>query len=82
MGILYQTDEQGKRLAVVVPIAERVALQARLSGDAYLSPKDEQDRRVAHDALAKGDVLNCGKVTIDWWPPGGGASAAITPLGG
>lgn len=66
MGILYQTDEQGKRLAVVVPIAEWEVLQARLRGDASLSPQDEQDRRVVHDALAKGDVLDLGKATTDW----------------
>jgi hypothetical protein len=53
MGILYQTDEQGKRLAVVIPIAEWEALQARLRGEARLSPQDEQDRREAHDALAQ-----------------------------
>jgi len=65
VGILYQTDEQGKRLAVVVPIAEWEALQARLRGDASLSPQDEQGRRDAHDALVKGDVLDLGKATTD-----------------
>ena len=66
MGILYQTDEQGNRLAVVIPIAEWEALQARLRGDGRLSPQDEQDRREAHDALAQGDALDLSKATTDW----------------
>jgi hypothetical protein len=32
MGIQYQTDEQGNRVAVVIPLAEWEAIRERLSG--------------------------------------------------
>ena len=65
MGILYQTDEQGKRLAVVIPLAEWEAIQARLCGDAPLPPQDKQGRREAYDALAESSTLGSGKATTD-----------------
>ena len=65
MGILYQTDEQGKRLAVVVPIAEWEAIQTRLRGDARLPSQDEQDCQEAHDDFSRGEVLDLGNGTTD-----------------
>jgi hypothetical protein len=65
VGILYQTDEQGTRLAVVVPIAEWEAIQARLRGDARLPVQGEQDCRTAHDVFSRGEVLDLGNDTTD-----------------
>ncbi|EFL52625.1 conserved hypothetical protein [Solidesulfovibrio fructosivorans JJ]] len=66
MGIQYQIDEQGNRVAVVIPLDEWEALQAELHGEARLSAKDEEDRREAYDALARGEALDLGKAMADW----------------
>jgi predicted negative regulator of RcsB-dependent stress response len=66
MSIQYQTDEQGQRIAVVIPVDEWEALQAELRGDALLSPKDEEDRRDAYEALVRGEALDLGRAMADW----------------
>lgn len=66
MSIQYQTDEQGNRVAVVIPLDEWEALQAELRGDALLSANDEKDRREAYDALARGEALDLGRAMADW----------------
>lgn len=66
MGIQYLTNESGQKTAVVIPLDEWEALQAELRGDALLSPKDEEDRREAYDALARGEALDLGRAMADW----------------
>lgn len=66
MSIQYQTDEQGNRIAVVIPLDEWEALQAELHGEVHLSAKDEEERREAYDALAQGEALDLGKAMADW----------------
>ncbi|QAZ66165.1 hypothetical protein [Solidesulfovibrio carbinolicus] len=66
MSIQYQTDEQGNRVAVVIPLAEWEAIQAELLGDAQLTSKDKAERREAYDALARGEALDLGKAMADW----------------
>jgi hypothetical protein len=66
MGIQYQTDEQGNRVAVVVPLAQWEALQAELRGKARLTPEDEADRRDAYHALSRGDALDLCQAMADW----------------
>lgn len=68
MGILYQTDEQGNSVAVVIPIAEWEAIQANLHGDVQLTLKDRDDleRREAYTALAQGEALDLGRAMADW----------------
>ncbi|EHJ48873.1 hypothetical protein DFW101_2871 [Solidesulfovibrio carbinoliphilus subsp. oakridgensis] len=66
MGIQYLTDESGQKTAVVIPLDEWEALQAELRGEALLSASDEEDRREAYDALARGEALDLGRAMADW----------------
>ncbi|MHC1790611.1 hypothetical protein [Solidesulfovibrio sp.] len=66
MSIQYQTDEQGNRVAVVIPLAEWEAIQAELLGDAQLTSKDETDRREAYAELERGETLDLGRAMADW----------------
>jgi hypothetical protein len=66
MGIQYLTNESGQKTAVVILLDEWEALQAELRGDARLSPKDEEDRREAYAALARGEALDLGRAMADW----------------
>lgn len=66
MGIQYQTDEQGNRVAVVVPLEQWEAMQAELRGEARLTPEDETDRHDAYEALSRGDALDLCQAMADW----------------
>ncbi|MHC1792188.1 hypothetical protein [Solidesulfovibrio sp.] len=66
MGIQYLTNESGQKTAVVIPLDEWEALQAELRGDALLSTNDEEDRREAYDALARGEAVDLGRAMADW----------------
>ncbi|WP_300164385.1 hypothetical protein [Solidesulfovibrio sp.] len=66
MGIQYQTDEQGNRVAVVVPLAQWEAMQAELRGEARLTSEDEADRQEAYDALSRGETLDLCRAMADW----------------
>ena len=61
MSIQYQTDEQGQRIAVVIPIEEWEALQERLSGrvsgvapieDFGMTPTEARETRSRLEAFA------------------------------
>jgi PHD/YefM family antitoxin component YafN of YafNO toxin-antitoxin module len=66
MGIQYMTDEAGRKVAVVISLAQWEAIQSELRGDAVCSPQDEADRREAYDELAAGESLDLGRAMADW----------------
>jgi hypothetical protein len=57
MSIQYQTDEQGNRVAVVIPLAEWEAIRERLAGErpvaAFgLTPEEARQTRARLEAFA------------------------------
>ncbi|NDY55691.1 hypothetical protein G3N56_02905 [Desulfovibrio sulfodismutans] len=66
MSVQYMTDEAGRKVAVVIPVAQWEAIQSELRGEAVLSVQDEADRREAYAELAAGESLDLGRAMADW----------------
>jgi len=66
MSVQYMTDETGRKVAVIIPMAQWEAIQSELRGEAVLSPQDEADRREAYAELAAGESLDLGQAMADW----------------
>jgi len=61
MGIQYQTDEDGNRIAVVIPIEEWKALQERIK-----EPNDETIEAMKDAQLHKVTTTSIGQLAKDW----------------
>ncbi|MDQ7830983.1 MAG: hypothetical protein RDU30_04585 [Desulfovibrionaceae bacterium] len=66
MSVQYMTDESGRKVAVVIPVAQWEAIQSELRGEAVLSVQDEADRREAYAELAAGESLDLCRAMADW----------------
>jgi hypothetical protein len=70
MTVQFITDDQGRRTAVIIPLAEWEALMNMIESVSAdrdsLTPEDEKDRRQAYAELRAGESLDLQEAMKEW----------------